>query len=446
MYYSYQRRTTLSKGIFLMWSNWAISVGLICLLIALAPLFHPKIVPALALLLEVSLISINHKRRLQETPSCFRIGYIAEVVLLFAAIFLIAVYVYIWVLKRAELTGQAANPDSPQIPVLITAPLATIISAYYIIRGTNSTYCLNCMRNQGDNADPGYLGRIFSKESEYQLRLFGIMSMFVSVVAWGYYFTYYINVNLSRSDYYFFIFLPLSIYVISLFFFGVRYFNMWKFYCNNASTARMLAKGGTTVRYLIICDDKLLLNAPSPDAEVITTDDMRIDIPLRISVSYTEKISQYEADEYFRNATGITDAEIKLVFESRDPGMYQNIFHYAAYITRSDSDAMSETVGGEWFNIHETNKMIRSGIVSSQLSRELHRIYTVAMAWKTYDAKGRRLYPIKHYRPTFRLKDLHKWNVDFNDPNWIFVSNVNQDKCFFRLRRLWNRLMTGNAK
>lgn len=444
MYYSGHRRNALSKGIFLMWSNWAISVGLVCLLIVLAPFVHPKIVPVLAVLLEVSLITVNRRRRQQKTPSCFRLGYIVEVVLLCAAILLTVTYIYIWVLNRNELTGQPANPDNPQIPVLITSPLATIVSIYYVIRGTNSTYCLNCMRHQGDNSDPGYLGRIFSKESEYQLRLFGIISLFITIVTWVYYLVYYVNVNINRSDFYFFIIFPLAIYVISLIFLGRRYFNMWMFYCNNSSTARLLAKGGTTVRYLIICDDRMLLSAPEPGTEVITTDDLRIDIPTRISVPFTEKIAQYQANEYFRNATGIKDAEIKLLFESRDPGMYQNIFHYAAYI--SNADAIGESVKGEWFNIHEISKMIRSGAVSSQLSREIHRIYTIAMAWKTYDSKGRRLYPIKHYKPTFRLKDMHKWDVDYNDTNWIVVSNINQDKHFFNLRRLWHKLMTGDNK
>ena len=61
------------------------------------------------------------------------------------------------------------------------------------------------------------------------------------------------------------------------------------------------------------------------------------------------------------------------------------------------------------------------------------------MAWKTYDRDGRRLYPIKNYRPTFRFRDFKTWDVDYNDLHWLDVATNNEDKPFYRLRRFWRK-------
>ena len=62
------------------------------------------------------------------------------------------------------------------------------------------------------------------------------------------------------------------------------------------------------------------------------------------------------------------------------------------------------------------------------------------MAWKTYDRNGRRLYPIRHYKPTFRLRDLRDWTVDYDDETWFDVAHNNEDRRFYKLRSLWNRV------
>ena len=58
---------------------------------------------------------------------------------------------------------------------------------------------------------------------------------------------------------------------------------------------------------------------------------------------------------------------------------------------------------------------------------------------KPNDREGRRLYDIKHYQPTFRLRDLHKWDVDYDDETWLRVRQLNQDKPLWRLRSLFRK-------
>ena len=88
-------------------------------------------------------------------------------------------------------------------------------------------------------------------------------------------------------------------------------------------------------------------------------------------------------------------------------------------------------------------EMIKTHKLSPLFESELNRIYTIVMSWKTYDLKGKRLYAIKDYKPTFRLRDLRYCDVDYNDINWLYVSAYNADRPFFYVRNLWNKYICG---
>ena len=79
--------------------------------------------------------------------------------------------------------------------------------------------------------------------------------------------------------------------------------------------------------------------------------------------------------------------------------------------------------------------MINARKLAPLLRAELVRIYTTVMTWTTYDSNGKRLYKIKSYRPTFHLKQLPDWDVDFDDHRWLFITANNDYIRFFKLRR-----------
>ena len=86
---------------------------------------------------------------------------------------------------------------------------------------------------------------------------------------------------------------------------------------------------------------------------------------------------------------------------------------------------------------------MKNGEVNSLLAGEIYRIYTVTMAYKTYDREGMRLYNIKHYRPSFHLNEIRNILVDYNDPVWMYVAKDNEDKPFFRIKRAWRKYVRG---
>ncbi|MDE6526139.1 MAG: hypothetical protein K2L75_02695, partial [Muribaculaceae bacterium] len=114
--------------------------------------------------------------------------------------------------------------------------------------------------------------------------------------------------------------------------------------------------------------------------------------------------------------------------------------HYAAFVPSEES--VADLASDQWFNAYMLDTALAANALSPLLANELYRIHTITMAWKTYDRQGKRLYPIKHYRPTFHLGDMRHWAVDYDDASWFDVAHNNEDRAFFRLRRLWMR-MTG---
>ena len=117
----------------------------------------------------------------------------------------------------------------------------------------------------------------------------------------------------------------------------------------------------------------------------------------------------------------------------------RNTFHYIC--CPNSSDVLEESgFKGKWYNQSQIERMLHNRELTPMLAAEIHRLYTVTMAWKTYDADGNRLYKVKNYHPLFRLNGICDWDVDFNSPLWLEVSRFNEDKPLFRFRRMLRRI------
>ncbi|MDE6317472.1 MAG: hypothetical protein K2L73_03630, partial [Muribaculaceae bacterium] len=424
--------------------NWAISAGFIILPIIIAPLLSSRILPLLPIIFVGIITILDRRNRLQPSPICFRIPHMAQVILVLSAIVMVVAAIYKAHAHVHIFTGQPiGNPDK-LLPVLEISPIIIIVGLYNMLGINNPRSCRNCRNKLGEAVDRGVIGTLYTREAKTQIKFLFWSGLVIALATWIYFLFFYVTVNLNRKDTYFFTLCPLLWYVLSLIYFGVRYYTLWVYYCQNNATAKVIERKGTTIRYLVLCEDKILLHIPQISSDVIFSDDMKIDVPLRISLSFKEDVSSHEAHNYFVNASDMRDSETRLIFKSCDPGMYNNMFHYVAFV--KDFEKASENLKGQWFTLAETNEMIREGMAATALAAELSRIYTVTMAWKAYDKSGNRLYEIKHYKPTFRLRDMQSWNVDYNDTNWLYVARVNEDKPFFKLRRFWNKMTKGIGK
>ena len=106
---------------------------------------------------------------------------------------------------------------------------------------------------------------------------------------------------------------------------------------------------------------------------------------------------------------------------------------------------LDSKIEGEWLKWGHLRQLAQQGILSPDLVTELTRVWRIAMAWKTYDEGGRRLYPIKNYKPTFRLRDIRSWDVNYDDTHWLTVDRTNQDKFWYPVKRLFNKRMRAHG-
>lgn len=417
------QHNALKRGVFSLWLNWTFPLAFVMLMILVAP-YVSRILSAVFCFLSVFIFHmLIRNNRHRESPFCFLIPYIVEISLFWVGAIILILDIFGENIIT-ELTGQPYNHNTPIMPILFFTPIASIVTIWIKIRNYKNTFCTDCIARMGVTSERSLLGKIYSREAQLQVWLILIISIGLSVVVWYHYFASYINTDFNRLDRYMFMYLPVSIYLISLLALGIRYYNMRNF---------LLSKDchtSTIIRFLLISGDKILL----------VNSEYAVDTPVKITKKFIASPNDVLQDDVFRNITGISGATIKFLYQSSDYRTVSNIFHYAAFVPE---DSMSNFKEEQWIDLEQLQMLIEVNVLSQQLLLEISRIYTTALAWKMYDKSGRRKYKIKHYKPTFRLSDMKNWDVDFNDPIWLYVSVVNEDKPFYFIRSLWHKYISG---
>ncbi len=440
MYRSHERRQGMTAAIFGLWRNWAVAVGVLTVLAFLAPIVPQYWLLPIDIVAYIALQIVRGVLRRRPVPSCSRLMQEVSSVVLISAFVIGIICIFSPGGALKETSGEPFTADSPLLAILITAPVTVLVTACFLLNRTEPLVCRRCKMRYGNVIEHGFVGGLFRKEWRYQTRLLLILSLCLSVVDWGYYLINYVNVNLNRADYFYFLWLPMVMYVLSLIYLGSRYYSMWVYYCCNDEGHYVEKPGATSLRFLLINDNRILIDM-RPTEERFSNGAVvkRFDTPVVVKVPYRERENLNDACRLFKDVTGIADADVKLIYSSPDNVTYQNIFHYFAFI--DDVEQVTESkVTGEWLSLNEIYELVRHHVMAREIIAEIKRIYDVAMAWKTYDRDGKRLYDIKHYQPTFRLRDIRKWDVDYNDETWLRVRQINQDKPLYALRRLFARV------
>ncbi|MDE7125439.1 MAG: hypothetical protein K2O12_03035, partial [Muribaculaceae bacterium] len=194
----------------------------------------------------------------------------------------------------------------------------------------------------------------------------------------------------------------------------------------------------TQLRYMVISDGMMLLT----DAEKCAIEGTAVDTPAIVNLQNTPNVSEDTARRRFEELSGIKNFSIRYIYRSSGCNAPTTVIHYVVTLD-SPSETDGTPIEGSWYNAIHIDRLINNKQTSPQLTAAFKRIYTVTMAWKTYNVDGHRLYPIKNYRPTFRLKDFNDWNVAYDDPQWINVAVNNQDNIMFHLRDFWRNYVRG---
>jgi len=419
---------TLTRRLVMgLWINWALAFGAIALVLVFPFFMSKSWMPLPVLLLSYLLLVYSRRESRRESNGCVLTLRVAMLTLFWSAVAMETINILnSHMLFDGAIDWSTSNREIPFITGLILFPVMALICLWMKIRGYNTRFCQNCMARNGYFPGNGVVSSLYSRESRYQVSLLLCLAIALSAVEWWYYFYYYININMNTPDKFFFNYMPIALYVLSLYFIWMRYTNL-------AAVIGPIAENSSatdsTVRYLILAGDKIKL-APG--------DSDRWDTPARAEVNPSQILTDDDARKEFSRMSGRTDFILKFLYSGKAHDMRSDVLHYATFIPEEQRD--SGWLPGQWFTLDQIDRLMKTARLSAELTDEIYRIFTITMAWKTYDREGRRLYPIKHYRPTFRLRDFKDWDVDYGDTSWLEVSDNNQDRPFFRTRRLWRKL------
>lgn len=434
------------KGILQLWLNWVMVAGALSLLVVLSLWLRPAVMTLAAFAMQIAFYLYIRANRRRSTPLCFLIPFVATRIFFWTGAIMLMVNVLYspWMIGRVFDMG-SINTEIPFITILIVSPVTFVVALYANIRGQRLGFCENCRARYGTPGERGFLGNLFSQEGRYQLRLMRDIALMLTIASWLYYGIEYVNVSLNQPDRYVFFWAPVIVFILSIVYTGVRYMGLWNYYAQDVCKGDVHTQSSATlIRYLIIWDNYLCVASPerNPD-KAVSVDNLKYDTPAVLRVPFRERLSEHEALEFFRRMSHLKDPDVRFMYSNMMGSADSNVFHYLVFLTdEQKQQVVSEHPDYEFLTLGEVGKLLNGGKFEMMLSAEVVRLHTIAMAWKTYDIEGHRIYRIKHYTPTFRLRDVHKWSVDYNDGRWLRVARINEDKPFYRLQYLWNKYIS----
>ena len=433
-----QRMEIRIKGIYALWREWLYSFGALWLVVLLSYFIPKTILPVFVLLLSYLLKRYITPLRNLRVLRCVRITSLTASALTCSAfvmvICLIVVYTswFGW-LFRSELF----NPQIPYVSDLIIFTLTMLISGFAVLTRDRSRACRNCKMGMGYTPQDSFAGNLFHAEAIFQMKLMCALSALVATVSWTYYFLLYNNVNYNGADHYVFFFIPTIVFITSLFYTGARYRSLIDTLRHNTTQTQ---NSTSLLRFIILHGDDMLLQTTQPADRYEYN---QADTPAVVNIPYTTTVSDETATREFEKISGLESGQFRMrrVYHNVSIDGHSDIFHYVVTLDADKPVPENLKLNGEWASPKIQQSLLTYNGLKRALLTDLGHIYTITMAWKTYDERGYRRYPVKNYRPTFRLADIVDWDLDYTDPVWLTVAGNNQDHRMFHVRRILRKLV-----
>lgn len=440
-----QRRRDNGWGIIQLWFNWMIGSGMITLLVILSLWVKALYMPFVAFFMQFLLFVVIRRNREKQAPSCYILPFIVSRILFWTGLAMVVLnFLYSDWLVDAVFDPTTINREIPFICVLIVAPISAIISGWGYVNRKKLSFCADCKMRNGSPAERGFLGVIFTQVGVYQVGFLFWMSAILTIVCYVYYALFYLNESLSLPDRFFYVWLPTLVWLFSAVYLGLRYLGIWGYYQQNVEGSLLRAGKYTRVRYLMVWADYMCVAPPEVDADRQISLDEKFDTPVATFIPRRDNVSQYDAEVIFNDLTGTKGVEVRFMYKNVTGNIDCNIFHYLAFLNdEQKAEFDREHPECQWISLPDVAYLVNNGLCNPLMSAEVVRLHTVAMAWKTYHPDGRRRYKIKHYKPTFRICDIHSWDVDYNDSHWLYVADNNQDTPLYKLRKFWRKYVNG---
>ncbi len=408
--------------------GYALTAGFVAAVLGCSFMISKTIMPVLLLVLAYVISAVTRMPSVGGRQRCHRMAWTVRATLIWSAfIMLLLLLSHVKILFGDRFNTAHFNPVIPYITCLVVQTVGAFVSLYALFMGRSLGVCRKCLQINGEYDNDSLASILFNEESGQQLRMYFWICFGAGVVQWAYFFIFYINVNFNSPDVFVFNFVPVAIYLLSLIYLGSRYYSIAMSVGTSDAGSQRVSRDAQ-LRFIVTSGDRMLLRDNDGDD---------YDTPYKAEVNF-DKPDDARAAERFEAMGGPAGSAMRFLYDNVAPDGERTI-HYAAFVSEEDSEKALRN--GNWFTLYEVNRFLNSGRLAPMMANEIVRIYTITMAWKTYDRQGRRLYPVKHYKPIFRLRDFKDWDVDYNDPAWMQVSIENEDRMFFHARRFWRKCL-----
>lgn len=424
--------TPENAALILIRREWAYCLGAVTVAILLSLCVSPLWTPGVDIILAIGLVFVNPGKNYSSDKPCGRLISVTVLSLIISGVISLGIdIVYQTEMINILFDSTKINVEIPYISTLIIFPVLAITSLFGYSKKIALRHSRLCHLYSDYNPSQPIYGRIVHGVYRSLLRLLFILTLVISIIDWGYYFISYKNETLSSPDRFFFFFIPVIVYLWSLVYVNHNYSaiilsNGLKF---TGSASSQSVTDSSILRFLIIHNGRLLLNVSDE-----TISQSTVDTPVKTIKPLSFHGDVQIARQEFTHLTGVENFRLRKLYLSENTVLNTRIYHFLVTIPE---DASLGNLKGEWTTLDNIDRMLKLGLTSPRLGAEIFRIYTITMAWKTYDSKGHRLYPIRNYRPTFRLTDIDKWTVDYEDLHWLRVARINQDTPFYFIRKLF---------
>lgn len=434
--YSSRQSNPIPAYIMATWRHWTLSLGLVMIMILLSLVVSREIFPVIPLAFAAMLALFIYNKHNRSNQG-LAIPYIVTVSLLIEAALLGGLNLTERIIDIYELTGKPANAELPVIVQLSISPVLALVSGVFILRRLGKG---RFFRGRYGRSDVSIVQRMVWQETRYQTRLLFMLNAVQAVVVWLYTYYSFVTISINKPDSFFFFWLPIIVFVLSLVYLGFRCVSLWAFYIQNDPVMMLNPHRSSIIRCLIVCKNKIYLVRRRLDVKQGI--DTFYDSPVRLRVPYTKNFTTQDALRLFKQYTGLESGikTFRFIFDALAQDTDNTLFHYLCVIDDDGVLDESRISDGGWYTMGDIKKMDRDHSLSTELSSELVYIYTVGTTSKRYDINGNRRYAIKGYSPIFHLGEAGESDIDFTDPRWLRVSRLNADKPLFHLRRFLQRL------
>lgn len=438
------------KQLIAFWKNLTGGLMVLIGVIFLSKILPHYFSPVIALLGAAVLYTIIYNNRLREQGACVVIPYaLFYCIIAYSVISIFLNILFIWNIIYLPRALTFFQP--PYIPSLLLDPICGISLLIIYLRKNNLKICIDCKFTKGLSIDRGQLGQILHRESRYQILNLLILFTILSVIVWTYYIILYDrNATINGRDAYIFFWLNLLAIILDELYFAARYYNI---YLDLKESGRIITEeelnditAKTYLRFYVIHGDSIYVNTKIPDPKMPYRH--IIDTPF-VTKRNANGIAIDEVKRIIYRMTDDTKGTLRFFFGRRNPDLEKHsLLRYFYFLDGTDEKMPELKVSGEWmeFNRLKVIYMQSPSMLAPTFLSDISRMTTIVLTQKIFDSRGFRKVKVKSYQPTYNLHEIREKDYDFQDDKWIKISMFNSDSKGFFVRRIWKKMIRGNAE